>query len=799
MNPIPSVEPLETRIAPAVVVAFFPSMLDGGNGFEIHGVAAGDNAGNSVSGAGDVNGDGFDDVIIGALFADGSGSSVGVSYVVFGKAHGFTQTLELSTLDGANGFRIEGAADSDRTGASVSAAGDVNGDGFDDLFIGSYAAGLNTGASYVVFGHAGKFGAVLKVSTLDGATGFKIQGEATGDYAGNSVSSAGDVNGDGFDDVLIGAHGVDVNGSAAGAAYLVYGKAGGFTPVVNLSTLNGTTGFKMQGEAFHDYAGRNVSGAGDVNGDGFDDIVVGAFGNGSHAGASYVVFGKSGSFTSPLNLSTLTGATGFKIVGETTGDESGRGVSAAGDVNGDGLGDLLIGASRVGAHGLNTGAAYVVFGKTTGFSSPLNLSKLNGADGFKINGELGGDRAGFAVSPAGDLNGDGFDDVLIGAFTSSANGNKTGAAYVVFGKTGAFTTPLELSALHGAESLRIPGQAMKEYAGASVSSAGDVNGDGFDDILIGAEGASPHGFFSGASYVIFGSEKFGTEVNFSKDHKTGTFTNIDGDLVTVAISKGRLAASNFHLADDGTLQVLDLTATAAGRNGDDRFRVPTVLSDADVTITAKTPAGGSGTGRANVGHLEAHGLDLGTVRIGGDLGQIDAGDANVATPGLKTLDVKSIGAFGTTTQPAGTSFPLHSEIAGKLGALKVATVFKGWVDVTGGTQGGIGSVFVGGNLDGRDAPLTGFIRAGGDIGPVTIKGSVFGANSGSGIVAGGKLARSASAAKCGATRTARSPSARSAGSAPPSPPTPWRSPASRSRAPSSTPRSSPATASAAPP
>ncbi len=255
------------------------STLDGTTGVKISGVAAGDYSGRSVASAGDINGDGFADLIVGALGADPLGDFSGASYVVFGKAGGFAANIDLSTLDGSNGFKLSGAAAADSSGRSVASAGDVNGDGFADLIVGAKYAdshGANSGASYVVFGKASGFAANLELSSLDGSTGFKLSGAATGDYSGRSVASAGDVNGDGIADLIVGVWGADPHGGKSGASYVVFGKAGGFAANIDLSTLDGSTGFTLSGAAANNQSGYSVASAGDVNGDGFADLIVGA-------------------------------------------------------------------------------------------------------------------------------------------------------------------------------------------------------------------------------------------------------------------------------------------------------------------------------------------------------------------------------------------------------------------------------------------------------------------------------------------------------------------------------------------
>ena len=547
--------------------------LDGQNGFKLDGENNNDNSGISVSAAGDINGDGHADLLIGA-YSYPANSGKGRSYVVFGGSGvGGSGDILLSSLDGTNGFKLDGENNGDYSGRLVSATGDINGDGYADLLIGAYGypAGSYKGRSYAVFRGpgVGSSGDIL-LSSLNGTNGFKLDGENNNDYSGASVSAASDINGDGNNDLLIGAFGY-LTGGGKGRSYVVFGGPGvGGSGDILLSSLTGANGFKLDGENDDDYSGASVSTAGDINGDGNNDLLIGAYYylSGSQKGRSYVVFGGPGvSGSGDILLSSLNGTNGFKLDGENNNDRSGASVNGVGDINGDGYADILIGALYYPA-GSSKGRSYVVFGGTgVGSGGDILLSGLNGTNGFKLDGENNDDVSGCSVSAAGDINGDGNNDLLIGAYGYPAN-NQKGRSYVVFGGLGVGSSgDISLSSLNGSNGFKLDGENNNDRSGYSVSGAGDINGDGIADLLIGAFGY-PNGTAKGRSYVVFGdvppvlvnnslSLSPGAKVTLQSSHLGAYDRNHNNN--TLVFIPGNVSHGNFSTLSAPTTPLVNFT------------------------------------------------------------------------------------------------------------------------------------------------------------------------------------------------------------------------------------------------
>lgn len=398
----------------------------------LSGTIPGETFGCSVASAGDVNGDSYADVIVGAYQSGAAGVPTGRAYIYLGGPR----------ADERPDVVLAGEAAGDAFGVSVAGAGDVNRDGFADVIVGAYendGRGANAGRAYVFFGGP----------QMDARADAVFTGEAAGDAFGYAVAIAGDVNQDGFADILIGAYENSAAGAGCGRAYLFHGGA----------KIDAVPDAVLTGEAAGDRFGIAVSGCGDVNDDGFADVIVGAYQNdegGIDAGRAYVYFGAPRLGNRPNAV--LTGA--------AAGDAFGFAVAGAGDVNHDGFADVIVGAYHNNAGGKDAGRAYVYYGGKT----------LTGGADVVFTGEAAGDAFGYAVAGVGDTNGDGFADVIVGAYGNDAGGSASGRCYVFHGGAAADPTV----------DVMITGDATLDNLGFAVAGAGDVDGDGFADAIVGA-------------------------------------------------------------------------------------------------------------------------------------------------------------------------------------------------------------------------------------------------------------------------------------------------------------------------
>ncbi len=361
---------VHTLAAASTAEAIDLGALVPGQGLVLNGALSGDYAGRSVSGAGDVNGDGINDLIVGAEGASPLGrNAAGQAVVIFGGSSLSTQgSMDLGALAPSQGLILNGSQAGDFAGFSVSNAGDVNGDGIDDLVVGAEGAsppgGTLAGQAYVIFGNRSltALGSV-DLGALAPSQGLVINGIRDGDGAGSSVSGAGDVNGDGIDDLIIGAEGANtLAGFNAGQAYVIFGGAYLRTAgSIDLRSLTSGQGLALNGAQEDDRTGWSVSSAGDVNSDGIDDLIVGAYRadplGRTLAGQAAVIFGGSSLTTQgSVDLGALAPNQGLILNGAQAGDLAGFSVSNAGDVNGDRIDDLIVGAFRASQ-------AVVVFGQ----------------------------------------------------------------------------------------------------------------------------------------------------------------------------------------------------------------------------------------------------------------------------------------------------------------------------------------------------------------------------------------------------------------------------------------------------
>ncbi|MEY3005214.1 MAG: hypothetical protein RLZZ491_2390, partial [Pseudomonadota bacterium] len=447
------------------------------------GAAASERAGFSVSSAGDVDGDGLDDLIIGAHYAEGGAFRSGESYLVLSAdlaaidaADGLSDgVVDLALVAGVGGsYRFEGVGSWDLAGQSVASAGDIDNDGLADLIIAARLAdggGADSGETYLIRA-ADLAAADAADGTTDGVINLGLVGGTGGSYrfvgaegdSGHSVTSAGDVDGDGLDDVMVGRINTDVNGTNTGSATLILaadlvaadaadGTTDGTIELDRLGAIGGS--YLFHGRAPEDQTGNAIA-AGDADGDGKDDVLIGAptadF-TGLNNGRVYLVTSADltaadaadGTVDGGINLRDVAGIGGsYEFRGNAALDGAGNSVAFVGDLDGDGKEDILIGAWQADPNGkADAGISYLILAADLAAidaqdgvqDGVILLGQVAGTGGsYQFNGALAGDRSGFSVASAGDVDGDGVADLIIGARFADGGGLTSGETYLVLDK-----------------------------------------------------------------------------------------------------------------------------------------------------------------------------------------------------------------------------------------------------------------------------------------------------------------------------------------------------------------------------
>lgn len=425
------------------------------------------------------------------------------------------------------------------------AAGDINGDGVPDVVVGApgYSDGGIVGAAFVIFGGSAAFDGEIDVTSL-GSAGISILGGNSGDSAGVAVA-AGDFDNDGVDDLAIAASGYDGPGTNRGAVYVIPGNAS-LSTSIDLGAL-GSLGSRVIGDADQRFLGiRDIAAVGGFDNDGTDDLLIGTFSatlGDTNSGVAYLIDGDG--LGTDITVPTFSGSTFYHA---TQGAQFGGSVAGGGDVDNDGIPDILVAAPGGGVG--QQGAVYLLFGDTVPVTSPFNVANgINLATrGIAILGETGGDMIG-DVAMVGDANGDGIDDFVIGARYDDDGASNAGAAYLIFGAAD-IGSGVSLASL-GSKGVKITGANADDAVGQRVTGAGDVNGDGVNDILIAAPGDDDNGSNAGAVYLLFGSADFGTSLDL------GSLSDDKGVKILGAAAGDQLGANALTAAGDINSDGLD--------------------------------------------------------------------------------------------------------------------------------------------------------------------------------------------------------------------------------------------------
>jgi len=477
------------------------SIISSATGLYLFGNEADQNFGSAINkNRGDFNGDGVDDIIIAANYVGSTDKKV---YIIFGsKERKFPQLSSIDVQTGAT-FLYEDFSSTSTNPVHCDFIGDFNGDGFDDLIIGSLkSTSSGSGKAYIVLGR-NNFTQPVNLKTPSSLPGIIVltdnsiptNPEAIFAFS-YSMACIGDFNDDGLADLAVGNFNTDFyNENKAlpgryGKVYVIFGHK---TPssILNLNTdLTGTNGFVIYDNSVNEYSyfGKKIAGLGDVNGDKIDDFIIGAPEADSNdnfdSGAAYIIFGKKAprfpSLISQDQLNQNNYPQAIIISGKNAYDKLGSGVAGIGDINGDGLNDIVIGASGVDKDDLvDTGEAYVIFGSSawnSPISSSIDLTSL-GSQGFLIKGIDENEKIGETFSPLGDINFDGFADFLIGTLKPM----------IIYGKANGFPTEFDRTLVNGRNGFILNTIDQSTCSGG----VGDIDGDGIPDYILGFPWATP--------------------------------------------------------------------------------------------------------------------------------------------------------------------------------------------------------------------------------------------------------------------------------------------------------------------
>ena len=585
-----TIELLEARIAPA---RFLPTLSSSGyGGFPGLKIVVPDGEIDKVTNIGDFNGDGLSDI---AISVPQLGFNPGKVYVVYGRSDGLPPVLDLGTLNGTNGFVISGKSQFDYFGYSVD-GGDINGDGKSDLAIGAPLEGPG-GVAYVIFGTQTN-SSTLSLSSINGTNGFSVSAPAENQFFGASVAIGGSINGDGFGELIVG-------GPAdprplqltlpTPLVAVVFGKASGFANLSGFSSLNGTTGFTVT--ATGGWLGTVVNILDDINGDGKAELNLGASREGvlplslgdGESDPGYIIFGQNGPWAATYNIANFEAPEGIAIR-DMRGAEIGSFFRTS-DVNADGTTDLL------GFGGFIRGGKLFI----GGFAAPRTDSGMPSGSYFPEEWDIIGildsmslrSVGGNVYIDGGDFNGDGYIDMIVDAKSSS----------LIFGSN--------ISRIHYVgkkdTGLAIEGLSSNRF-GPRVQFIGDFNADGFDDLAL-QWSTSVNGTLQERLTIIYGSD-----VTFSRDGKSASWTDTDGDTVKLKVSKGRLEYSMFQFAPTDP--------EATGRQID-FLKLPLVNGGYDLTISV-TKNLETGDGLIDIGKIDGNDGYVNNLRIAGNVGEFDS-------------------------------------------------------------------------------------------------------------------------------------------------------------------------------